>query len=59
MKEIAFISPAILIGLVTENHKFHREEYFINTCIDNNLKYSEADRNERCQQAHKLFTDKE
>lgn len=49
-----------LVGLVMENYKFHHQEkYFINTCVDNNLKYSEADRNERCQQAYKLFTDKE
>lgn len=64
MKEIASISSAVLIGflfgLVMENYKFHHQEkYFINTCVDNNLKYSEADRNERCQQAYKLFTDKE
>lgn len=63
MKEIALLCPAILIGFViglfAENHKFHRAEYFINTCVGNNLNHSEADRNERCQQAFKLFTDKE
>ena len=64
MKYIGFASPVFLfgflVGLVMENYKFHHQEkYFINTCVDNNLKYSEADRNERCQQAFKLFTDKE
>lgn len=64
MKYIGLASPVFLfgflVGLVMENYKFHHQEkYFINTCVDNNLKYSEADRIARCQQAFKLFTDKE
>lgn len=50
----------LLTGLVAENYRLqHHPNYFMVECVDNNLNYSEADRNERCQQAFKLLTGKE
>lgn len=50
----------LFTGLVAENYRLqHHANYFIVECVDNNLNYGEADRNERCQQAFKLLTGKE
>ena len=60
---IAVLPPVLLLGIYRgrfmEQYKMQNDsKYFISTYIDNNLKYSEADRNERCQQSYNLYIDK-